>query len=141
MDWWALFFPLMGVVVGAAIATLSQWSLARYQVSQSDRNELRHAAADLIGTYGSAWSALIGARKASNDLPTDEALGYIDRNAKYSYFAMCPGAEAHLDAVDANRRALKQLVAAFSADDETWKQADREMLRCQQLAQASIRGA
>jgi hypothetical protein len=140
MDWWELVFPILGVLIGAAITTVSQWSLARSRDKQDDRKELRRAAADLVGTYGLAWSALIGARKRGDELPSDEALGYTDRNVKFSYFAICPGADAHMKAVEANRLALKELIEAFSADDPTWTRADREMLQAQQLAQASLRG-
>lgn len=141
MEWWELIFPILGVVLGAGIATLSQWSLAKHQVAQNDRNELRRAAADLLGTYGSAWSALLGARKRGDGRPDDDALGYSDRNVKYSYFAMCPGAEPHLEPIEANRLALKHLVDAFDADEATWKSADREMLNAQKRAQESIRRA
>jgi hypothetical protein len=141
MKWWDLIFPILGVLIGAGISTVSQWSLAKSGDTREERKELRRAAADLIGTYGLAWSALIGARKRGGGIPTGDELGYADRNVKFSYFAMCPGAEAHLEAVEANRLALKQLVSAFSADDPTWKRADREMLLAQEFAQASLRSS
>jgi len=139
MQWWELIFPIVGVLIGAGISIVGQWSLAGYQEKRDDRKELRRAAADLVGTYGLAWSALIGARKRGDQMPTDDALAYADRNAKYSYFAMCPGAEAHMESVNANRLALKELVDAFDADDATWKAADLKMWAAQQSAQKSVR--
>lgn len=141
MEWWNVIFPIFGVLIGAGISTVSQWSLTKSGDTRNDRKELRRAAADLVGTYGLAWSALIGARKRGGETPTDDELGYTDRNVKFSYFAMCPGAEAHMEAVEANRLALKELVSAFSADESIWKRADRDMLQAQQLAQTSLRSS
>jgi hypothetical protein len=139
MEWLDLFFPLLGVLLGGGIATATQWSLSRSEADREDRKELRRAAADLVGTYGLAWSTLIGARKNGDSMPSDDDLGYAERNIKYSYFAMCPGAETHLAAVEENRLALKDLVAALDADDETWKRAQGKMLEAQQSAQSSLR--
>lgn len=130
---------LIAAMLGGLLVLLANVVVRRSEERHRWSEQVQKTTADLVGTYGAARSALIGARDRGDGLPSEERLEYVERNRLYSYFACTPGCEPLIPPLERLTSAIVALRDAFDADDETWERSNEDAKAALVAVQAAVR--
>lgn len=134
-----ILLALCSAMLGGILVLSGDVAVRRSEERHRWSEQLQKTTADLLGTYGAARSALIGARMRGEALPGEEKMEYVERNRIYSHFSCTPGCEPMIGAVEEVTEAVAQLRGAFGADDLTWKLRNEDAKIALVNAQATLR--